>query len=202
MIPVRETVAQLIGTSIKPLARSAGFKKVGFNFYRRRGDLIQVVNIQLSQYNYLDVGGFFVNIGIAFDQLRELEGRSIEPNPREYSCHFRRRIRDFCPNAPDMWGIDANINLLHLNDTLTVGFQRVLSELDPIASIPSFLSRNLLRGGSEYGILARLQYVSGNMDEAWQALQTEAACFVDRRGMSLQNLVDRYHLEQLRGRLP
>ncbi len=70
--PVRQTITHVIGKSIQPLARAAGFTKRRFNFHRRQGDLIQAINVQLAPFNIGPKGGFYVNLGIAFDRLREL----------------------------------------------------------------------------------------------------------------------------------
>lgn len=198
MLTVRQIVTDLVGRSIKPLAQSSGFKKRGLNFHRRRGDLLQVLNLQLSTFNRAATGGFYINIGIAFDRLMEHDGQAINERLPEYECHFRRRIRDFCPDAPDKWVIDEGTDQQVITNLLAEDFKTVLQELDSITSIPTFLSRSLLHPGTDYGLLARLHYVSGNLSGAWQALGLEAEFFADRQGMSIEHLIGRYHLSQLK----
>ncbi len=148
--PVRQTITHVISQSIQPLARSTGFTKRRFNFHRRQADLIQAVNIQLAPFNLGPKGGFYINLGIAFDRLRELDGLAIDECLRPWECHFYRRIADFCPDAPDLWRIDPGMDLLPVIDSLTNDLKVVLHEFDAITSIPSFLSRNLLHPGADY----------------------------------------------------
>lgn len=195
--PVRKTIAQIVDHSIKPQARLAGFKKTGLHFHGRNGELVHVITIQLSQYNFGATGGFSVNIGIAFDKLYALRRLPINPKPSAHTCHFHRRIEFFCSDAPDEWHISESTDFEEMTAQLARNFSSVLEALDGVNSISEFLARNWLKTGSDYGLLAQLRYVLGDIVAARQAIQRESEYFADRRGMSVPELIARYHLTLL-----
>jgi hypothetical protein len=79
------------------------------------------------------------------------------------------------------------MDLQPIIDSLTHDFQVVLHEFDAITSIPSFLSHKVLLPGADYGLLARLQYVSGNLNAASslsERLGGEGRSTLDIRGLT------------------
>ncbi|HLY27529.1 MAG TPA: DUF4304 domain-containing protein [Aggregatilineales bacterium] len=195
---VREIATDIVGKSIKPMAREAGFKKVAFNFYRRIGDLIQVVNIQLNRWNVGTTGGFYVNVGISFDKLRELARRPIDEKPRGWDWDFSRRMEHFCLEAPQEWLIDKNTDVEATAAVLSADFKIILHKLDEITSIQAFIESDLAGVGSGYGLLAKLFYVLDDMPASRHWLQRESAFFADRRGASIPELIERYHFDKFK----
>jgi hypothetical protein len=66
-------------------ANRAGFQKRSDTWYRRFPDLVQVLNLQKSQYGdqyYLNVGIYVPSIGAANSQW-----------PKEHQCHVRARAK-------------------------------------------------------------------------------------------------------------
>ena len=66
-------------------AKQAGFQKHSDTWYRRCPDLVQVLNLQKSQYGnqyYLNVGIYVPSIGAASSQW-----------PKEHQCHVRMRAK-------------------------------------------------------------------------------------------------------------
>jgi hypothetical protein len=47
----REVIESIINTNVARVARELGFKKSRLNFFRRKGTVVQVINIQLSRWN-------------------------------------------------------------------------------------------------------------------------------------------------------
>lgn len=72
----------------KPQLKLLGFRKRGGTWHRAIGDVIQVVNLQGSQWSTV----FFVNLGIYFTAL------GTEERPTEYRCHVRTRLSQLVPD--------------------------------------------------------------------------------------------------------
>lgn len=77
-----------LANAIKPLMRSAGFKRSSFNWHRKSEGVVQVLNFQGSQWSKF----VYVNLGIYFSELGSKE------NPREYECHIRERLSAVAPD--------------------------------------------------------------------------------------------------------
>ena len=71
-----------LANAIKPLMKDAGFKKKAFNWYRKIDDVVQVLNIQGSQWSKF----MYINLGIYFLDL----GSKVQPPA--YECHIRERL--------------------------------------------------------------------------------------------------------------
>jgi hypothetical protein len=76
--------------------KSRGFRKMGATWHRDQGQIIQVMNIQKSQW----YDRFYINVGIYLKDL------GSETRPSEYQCHVRCRSEQLV--AP------AELSELHL----------------------------------------------------------------------------------------
>jgi hypothetical protein len=194
---VGKTIKQIVDASIKPLAKSAGFRKKHYTFFRRRESLLQVVNVQSSIYNFGVSGGFFINTGIAVDALRLMEGKPIVEELKEYECHLRHRIEDYFPSAPQEWKITPTTDMTAMINLLREAFKVVIDEFNAINSIEDIISRNKWGRGSDYILLARLHYAIDQLDKSREYLQLAADFFHDRPGVSVSRYIERYHLHKL-----
>lgn len=78
----KEIRKQLVG-AIYELLKQAGFKKQSSTWYREQKDIIQVVNLQRSNFSF----SFMLNLGIFVKKLNP------DINiPKEYECHYRERF--------------------------------------------------------------------------------------------------------------
>lgn len=77
-----------LANAIKPLMKSAGFRKTSFNWHRKSGNVVQVLNLQGSQWSKF----VFVNLGIYFSEIGSKE------KPPEYECHIRERLSGIAPD--------------------------------------------------------------------------------------------------------
>lgn len=74
-----------IQSPVAQWAKRTGFQKHSDSWYRRLPDLIQILNLQKSQYGdqyYLNVGIYIPSIGAANSQW-----------PKEHQCHVRARAK-------------------------------------------------------------------------------------------------------------
>lgn len=90
MVTKKETLNNAIKSIIAPQLKSLGFKKSGRNFYRMKGDFIQVINFQGSWTG----GIFFVNLGVLIYSIPKLWGDDfiLLDKPLEGDCHFQARL--------------------------------------------------------------------------------------------------------------
>jgi len=195
MPSARDLITGVVSRGVVPLTKPAGFKRGGLNFHRRRGETVQVVNVQLSQGNVGSEGRFYVNVGIAFDALRTLEQRPIEERPTEPECHFRSRLERLVPGAPAHWTVSGQTDLEALAAELQRRFVPVVEDLDRIDSPAAFLAHPWNAGDS--GLRARLQYVSGDHAGALESLRQTAERFQDRHGMTVAELIRRFGMAEL-----
>jgi|GEM_PF-1813870 len=77
-----------LANAIKPMLKKAGFKKTAFNWHRKQGNVIQVINFQGSQWSKT----VYVNLGVFFLEIEEQE------KPKEYDCHIRQRLPGISSN--------------------------------------------------------------------------------------------------------
>ena len=68
---------------IAPTLKKHGFKKRRRSWFRDTGEIIQVVNLQASQWSEED---YYFNLALYLKPLGDLE------TPPEYKCHIRRRV--------------------------------------------------------------------------------------------------------------
>ncbi|MGG6460919.1 MAG: DUF4304 domain-containing protein [Candidatus Eiseniibacteriota bacterium] len=166
----QDIIVSIVNASITKVARDAGFKKYHLNFFRRKGTVIQVINVQLSPWNRGLEAYFYINIALEFDELRTHEGKPIIEMPKEYQCDFRRRIEHLVPETSFAWEVtpevDADSVALKLHQSITV----VLDFLNQIDSLSTFLniatSEKWFALPGEYDFLARLYDALGDTEEA------------------------------------
>ncbi len=96
-----ELIKQVVKTGVVPLTRATGFRKAGFTFRRRQGSVIHVLNVQSSHGSTAEREIFYLNVGIAFDDLSNLGGGGPVENPRVDACPFDTRVVSMIAGAPE-----------------------------------------------------------------------------------------------------
>lgn len=81
----------LIKEVFKPTLKAAGFRIPGTTFKKQEKYFLKIFNIQNSAWNLDDHVSFYLNIGIFFPIVNELNGQEIPKNPKEHDCIFRIR---------------------------------------------------------------------------------------------------------------
>jgi hypothetical protein len=159
----------IIATGAAPVLKAAGFTKQDLNFHRRQGSVVQVMNFQRSIDNRGGDNVFFVNVGIAFDDLWKLQGIDLHGSmrkhleaPLEHECHFRSRLENLVVNCPRWWVVsETNASLFretsqsHGREIATTAeeatrvaefladcVERAVIELNQIDSSKSFLAHH------------------------------------------------------------
>lgn len=222
---VKKAFSTIIDKSVAAVLSLGNFQRTQLDFRRRYGSTIQVINIQPSVESMGNASVFYVNIGIAFDELWQHFGMAIPTQPMEYDCHFRTRLEQLLADCPQWWVISGDSSTTQFfkqvsrlggreiasNDLevdqvaklLSSLIQKVVSELNQIDSPRKFLG-HLWKDKSQGGnvmLNPLLAYVTGNLDEAWDELTKVSKRFSDRQGLSVAELVNSLQLENLKSRL-
>jgi hypothetical protein len=82
-LPAMANEADRVAKEIAPVLRAEGFRKKGRSWHRATDDVIQVINLQGSQWSTEE---FYCNLALYIKALGDLE------TPPEYTCHIRRRV--------------------------------------------------------------------------------------------------------------
>lgn len=93
---------------IKYFLQEKGFRKRGYNFFKKNGEIGYCVNIQNDKCNNNDQVKFTLNAGIFTDDfwLEHLDFKHtgvIPTFPRECDCAIRKRVGELLPEYEDKW---------------------------------------------------------------------------------------------------
>jgi len=150
----------VLKNELSPRLREVGYRGSGQNFRRVGGDVINVVNIQISKYG----GSCAVNLGLHCSFL-PLNWSDELPDPkkiREYDCEFRMRLspwekRDYWWKY-DGWFSSPVKRAHHLIETYFRHGEPRFKRFDSVEKIAEALSIDELKKRRElfvFGIVAR-----------------------------------------------
>jgi hypothetical protein len=162
---------------LKPLT----FKKTSHTFYRRHNKVVQVVNVQLSQGSSHAEKRFYVNVGLAFDEVCRLAGREIVETPKEHQCTSRGRLEEFVRGVPDSWEVSNPSKLDATIARLRQTIERLADGLKEIGSVSEYRNHAWFRRHSVPSAeVAQIHYVDGDLDGAGDEVKAMCAEFADR----------------------
>lgn len=102
----------IVKRTIAPFFKGLGFKKNGNSFNRTTGDIIQVANIQKSQWNHADHVSFTFNIGFFNEDIyKNSWDKAVPKFIREFDCQIHFRLGHITKQS-DYW--------CELNEKVTV----------------------------------------------------------------------------------
>jgi hypothetical protein len=131
---------QMVRDALQPMLKTAGFAKKGLNFYRRRTATVEVINLQRSCWNSVERLEFFVNIGSYVPALDAAWGEPILEFPKEYECHFRRRLEALAPFGCDRFGFSSPAEAIEIQPKLRAALAEALAFLEKMDSLDGFLT--------------------------------------------------------------
>lgn len=188
MSEARRQVTALVTAHIAPLMKTAGFRKRGLVFERKRGEVTQLVTIQLSSGGD---GTFMVNIGLVFDAIKALRngtgGVVIGGKVVDFSTRLATK------RLPKVWTVTS----ASAGTQVAAALAKALRRLDSIDDAPSALDGldSELAKGFHKVLRAQLKYTTGDKKGARADLAATAAEFSDRRGCSVEELAKRARLK-------
>lgn len=175
-VPVANTnLRQLLTEQVKPYLQAIGFAQYGSSFYRQRGDIIDVINVQASKSNSLDNQHFFVNCGLDSSDVQQVITGQQKPHPRVYDCLYHVRIEQLVGGSSEYWLIKDSkpVDITFVSQALTEQLQLVLDQYATINATTDLLDLAITTNGlhsyeelcyylAQRGDLPRLRtYISG-----------------------------------------
>jgi hypothetical protein len=110
-----------IHKTLKHVLAPIGFSRKGNSWFRRGTDVVQVVNLQKSQYGQK----YYINFAVWLLALGETQF------PREEQCHIRFRVDSLVTNEDqyqELLDLESNLNIDNRDDLLR---QTLTSSLQP-----------------------------------------------------------------------
>jgi len=130
----KEIRKELVG-AIHELLNQAGFKKQGSTWRREFKDIIQIVNLQRSNFSF----SFYLNLGIFVKKFN-----SNIKNPEEVECHYRERFETIGEeDKTNREGINEKRKILNFEDTSTTAEEK-------ITKLKEVIENKVLQFFSEY----------------------------------------------------
>ena len=174
---------QILKGTVNPLVKECGFNKKVLNFYKKDKELIFLINIQKSHGNTSTELGFYINCAIHSPMIDEELGEKMNEFPKEYQCHFNKRIKEITDKAPEKFIINKETNVEAFQEQLKVSLKYVLSYFSKINDTKSFVQhmskngtrnedevfRYCVRKGFNNEAEALVEYFHKNInDERWE----------------------------------
>jgi hypothetical protein len=107
----QEEIKNIIDLTIKPVLKELDYRKKGNTWNLCDGELIKVVNVQLSSGNSSEKANFTINLGIYNQRFRQeslASGKMHKNNIKEYDCEIRERIGSVCGKNDTWWTVFAD----------------------------------------------------------------------------------------------
>jgi hypothetical protein len=176
----RDCINEVVQLGLAPMFKANGFKKSGFNFWRRIGTVTNYFNLQVSQWNQGAEGQFYLNAGVIFDELFSLRGEAVPNAPKYDLCQFMVRLENLNKELPQSYAVNADTKPDQLARELTSIVERTyVRPLDTVHNAKDFEATGWV-SAIPWGFPAEFAYVLGNVEEARRLIQAQANRFADR----------------------
>lgn len=96
---LKEEKKRIIKEIYKPILKENGFRTTGNHFWKHEKEFIKTFNIQFSSFNYEQNMSFYINIGLLFPVINELNNVETPEKPKEYNCNIRFRSNSLNGNS-------------------------------------------------------------------------------------------------------
>jgi len=135
---------EILRNVIFPFFKEHGFKRNGNGFNRKTKELIQVVNVQKSQWNHQDNISFTLNIGFLDAEMYvEDWSKEIPKFVREYNCQIRFRLGQIAKGNDYWYQLDKSIEKANLEieiyTDLKTHLKPILEKYTELNSIKDFI---------------------------------------------------------------
>jgi hypothetical protein len=116
-------IDKLVKDYLAPMMKDKGFRKSGANFWRDDENVIEVLNIQKSQWNDAWEASYYVNLGAYWKAFHRDQSTEFKSKfPREYDCTAFSRVLE---PAMKTWRLQPNSILGEVGNILTETVQQV-----------------------------------------------------------------------------
>ncbi len=205
LTPAEALLTEILAQAVTPTLKAAKFRKSSLNYHRRRGETVQVVNIQVSRGSTWTEKEFYINAGLAFDAVCALAGVPVLDRPKEYECDgrgTRDRLEKLIPDAPASWVLRVGEETAGVVTALSGFMQQLVVELDGIDGLAAYCSHRWFDRFRPVQENAQVLYLLGDLAGAWREVQDLAALFADRQNANRTDWwVERLRLSGLETRV-
>jgi hypothetical protein len=202
---VDEIFDSLVREAVTAVLKPAGFRKTALNFHRRRGGCVQVVNIQMSGRWVAHEKAFYVNVGLAFDDICRLTNIPILERLKEYQCDERgtrdRLWRLVANGGEDQWRVTARGDAAAIGDHLRLAITELVGELELIDGVAAYRSHRWFDRFRPMETNAKVLYILGDYDGARREVEDLVTLFAERQNAPDADwFIERLGLKELKGR--
>jgi hypothetical protein len=181
--PSQDAFDDLLKTGVSPIMKAEGYKKAGTNYCKRNSKVSIVVNFQSSHGSVWNEKLFYINIGMAFDEICLHEDIEILERPKEVDCNSRGlsvRIKNIFPQAEECYSLKVNENSEKINSEINTVIIDLVKELSLIVDLPAFRNHKWFNEIEGYpGMKALMYYLLGDKKGASKDLARIAARFAE-----------------------
>jgi hypothetical protein len=193
---------EILRDAVTAVLKPAGFRKSGANYHRRRGSCVQVINVQSSRGSSWDEKQFYINAGLAFDELCGLANLPVLEKPKEYECDnrgTRDRLEKLVPDADDRWCVGPSVDNAAATTRLRSAVMELVRELDRIDGPAPYREHRWFDRFRPKQENAQVLYVLGDHSGAMKEVATLAKLFHDRQNANRAEWwIERLGLKELR----
>lgn len=185
--PAGDVFEQIVRDAVSSVLKPAGFRKTRTNFHRRAGTCVQVINLQSSLGASWDVRPFFINVGLAFDDICRLINLPILDSLKEIQCDdrgTRDRLENLISGVPPEWEASIAEDSKPIIDRLRTAMETLVLELDGINGLSTYRTHGWFDRFRPKRENAQILYLLGDVNGAREEVEHLARFFSDRKGAS------------------
>lgn len=174
----------IVTDGVTSVLRPLGFRKSALCFHRRHKEVVQIINLQISRGSTWDETRFYVNVGLAFDDICRLNNTEILEKPKEHDCDSRGtrdRLEGLLDNAPALWSVDINCDSKAISERLQQVFEQLAVDLSKINSVQAYREHRWFDRFRPKQENAQILYLLGDLEGAWQEVKDLCTLFADRQ---------------------
>lgn len=185
--PAQRLFDDIVKRAVTSILKPLGFRKSALNFHRRHKAVVQVVNLQSSHGSAWDEKLFYVNVGLAFDDVCQLTDTEILEKPKEHDCDSRGtrdRLESLLDNTPERWSVIVNGDSESVAQHLQKAVEQLAVELEIIDGVPACREHRWFDRFRPKQENAQILYVLGDLDGAWNEVKQLCTLFADRQAIN------------------
>ena len=172
--PADEILKTVVKQAVTDVLTPIGFRKSALNFHRRHGEVVQVVNLQMSRGCTWDEKLFYVNVGLAFDPVCRLARVEILEKPKESECRGRgtqSRLEKLIRFAPREWCVREQSDPSTTTRALRFFIRQLANELDRLSSVEAYREHPWFDRWRAMEERAQIFYVLDDLDSAQREVE-------------------------------
>lgn len=165
---------------IHPHLKAAGFTKTGLTFYRLRGDIIDVINVQGNSHNGWGNSQFYLNYSMDSLEFQAKSGQTVNAKPFYNSCLYSRRLHEGPDSRQNLILMEQGnvVNFEQFGKTLLSDIDVILEQFDRTTTVQQLVALVMERKGLwQYQELCRYLVETGEIDTLKQYLSQLKANF-------------------------